>query len=109
VNYVVDGRTIVFRTDRGTTLAGLLRWSSVAFEIDEIDRADRTGWSVLVKGDAREVTSPDQLATLRARPLDVWRVGEAPRWIRVVPAEVTGRRLLRWGGPSREPSALTGA
>lgn len=95
VNYALDGRAVVFRTDRGTALAGLSRWSSVAFEIDHVDPVDRTGWSVLVKGDAREVTDPDGLRSLRRLPLDVWRVGDAPHWVRIVPTEVTGRRLLR--------------
>lgn len=97
INYAVDGHTIVFRTDPGTKLASLLRWSSVGFEIDHVDELHRVGWSVLVKGDAREVVDEDELAALRQLPLDVWTTGEAAHWVRIIPQEVTGRRLVPLG------------
>lgn len=95
VNYAVDGRSIVFRTERGSKLEGLLRWPSVAFEIDHIDPLERSGWSVLVKGQAREVTAAGELATVRRLVMEVWAIGEKPHWVRIVPDEVTGRRLYR--------------
>ena len=95
VNYAVDGRTIVFRSEVGSKLEGLLRWPSVAFEIDHVDPVERTGWSVLVKGQAQQVTDTAHLAVLRGLALDVWAVGDKPHWIRIVPNEVTGRRLHR--------------
>ena len=59
VNFAVDEETIVFRTDPGSKLRGLDRSPSVCFEVDSIDVDDHTGWSVLVKGRAVEVTSAD--------------------------------------------------
>ena len=51
VNYVLDGNTIVFRTDPGLKLAEI-PMRHVAFEIDNATDAD--AWSVLVQGFARE-------------------------------------------------------
>src|SRR5829696_7237901 len=60
VNFVVDDRTIVFRTDAGTKLASLGRNPSVCFQVDGIDPENRTGWSVLVKGRAEEVRNAEE-------------------------------------------------
>ena len=94
VNFVVDGEAIVFRTDPGSKLRGLDRSPSVCFEADQLDLEARTGWSVLVKGRAVEVTGADDLRRVEALPLRYWSVGEKAHWIRIVPAEVTGRRIL---------------
>src|SRR3954471_3662002 len=65
VNYGMDGRTIVIRTHPGTTLSAAAH-ANVAFEVDEIDRTTRTGWSVLVRGLAEEV-GPEHRTELVAR------------------------------------------
>ena len=55
VNYIVDGNDIVVRTDHGETYEHVpLHW--VAFEVDEFDTEAQVGWSVLVRGRARDVT-----------------------------------------------------
>ena len=95
VNHAVDGQTIVFRTERGEKLRGLDRSPSVCFEVDGYDPTTSTGWSVLVKGRAREVTGAEEERRLLALDLRYWSVGPKPRWVRIEPAEVTGRRILR--------------
>ena len=95
VNHVVDGTSIVFRTERGEKLRGLDRSPSVCFEVDGFDAAASTGWSVLVKGRAREVTSAEEERRLLGLDLRYWSAGPKPRWIRIEPTEVTGRRILR--------------
>lgn len=95
VNHVVDGRSIVFRTERGQKLRGLDRSPSVCFEVDGIDVATSTGWSVLVKGRVREVKAAEEERHLLQLDLRYWSVGPKPRWIRIEPAEVTGRRIRR--------------
>ena len=95
VNHAVDGQTIVFRTERGEKLRGLDRNPSVCFEVDGYDPTTSTGWSVLVKGRAREVTAAEEERRLLALDLRYWSVGPKPRWVRIEPAEVTGRRILR--------------
>src|SRR5688500_9953235 len=57
INYIVDGTSLVFRTGAGTKLAGAVLGHHVAFEIDGIHLSDRTVWSVVVKGFAREITN----------------------------------------------------
>lgn len=60
VTDVLDATTesIVFRTGYGTKLDAAGRNAVVAFEIDDLDEATRTGWSVVAIGTASEVTDP---------------------------------------------------
>jgi nitroimidazol reductase NimA-like FMN-containing flavoprotein (pyridoxamine 5'-phosphate oxidase superfamily) len=95
VNFVVDEGTIVFRTDAGSKLRGLDRSPSVCFEADGINLDEHTGWSVLVKGRAAEVTTPEDRRTAAALPLQSWALGQKAHWIRIRPTEVTGRRIHR--------------
>jgi nitroimidazol reductase NimA-like FMN-containing flavoprotein (pyridoxamine 5'-phosphate oxidase superfamily) len=95
VNYSVDGETIVFRTDRGAKLRGLDRSPAVCFQVDGVDFDDHTGWSVLIKGRAVEVTDTAERKRLDGLGLQYWTVGDKPHWIRIVPTEVTGRRITR--------------
>jgi nitroimidazol reductase NimA-like FMN-containing flavoprotein (pyridoxamine 5'-phosphate oxidase superfamily) len=94
VNHVVDDQSIVFRTDPGSKLRGLDRSPSVCFEVDELDPSTATGWSVLLKGKAAEITDGADLERARELPLRFWVVGERDHWIRVTPVEVTGRRIV---------------
>lgn len=107
VNYVVDhlldgSPTIVFRTDPGTKLAGLGRTPSISFEVDDLDMVEHTGWSILVKGRARQVRElPDahEQDRIQELPVDHWDPG-LKRWsIRIEPTEVTGRRIGRPASP----------
>jgi uncharacterized protein len=100
VNFVLDRHMVVFRTDAGTKLDAACRGSRVAFEIDGTDAAAHTGWSVVVRGEAVEVTDPAELARLRKRRLDPWAPGAKARFVRILPAALTGRRILAPGGPS---------
>jgi len=95
VNHVVDQATIVFRTDPGSKLHGLLRSPAVCYQIDGIDPDTSTGWSVLVKGTATELTHPDDLRRVAELPLEYWSIGRKQHWIRITPTEVTGRRIGR--------------
>jgi nitroimidazol reductase NimA-like FMN-containing flavoprotein (pyridoxamine 5'-phosphate oxidase superfamily) len=98
VNYVLDGETVLFRTDAGTKVDGLRR-HPVAFEVDDIDSGERTGWCVLVQGVAHEV-APEEVGRACVDP---WAGGEKRQWVRVVPRRITGRRLtseVMDGGPA---------
>jgi nitroimidazol reductase NimA-like FMN-containing flavoprotein (pyridoxamine 5'-phosphate oxidase superfamily) len=95
VNHVVDENTIVFRTDPGNKLHGLSRSPAVCYQVDGIDPDTATGWSVLVKGAATELTHPDDLRRVAQLPVHYWALGDKQHWIRITPAEVTGRRIWR--------------
>jgi len=101
VNYRTDGRTILFRTDPGSKLRGLERSPSVSFEIDDVEPESRTGWSVLVKGRARELVDAGEVRVASQPGLDHWSIGAKAHWVRIEPYEVTGRQLMAPKGSSR--------
>jgi uncharacterized protein len=95
VNFVLDGNGVVFRTVPGTKLDAAVAGTVVAFEVDGSDAAHEAGWSVLIRGIAREVTEPDVLARVRALPLRSWaRYGDADRYVRVEAELITGRCVV---------------
>jgi len=100
VNFILDRHMVVFRTDEGTKLDAAARGSRVAFEIDGTDEAARTGWSVLIRGEATEVTDPAELARLRKLRVSPWAPGAKTHYVRILPAKLTGRRIWAPGGPS---------
>jgi uncharacterized protein len=97
VNYVVDeDNGVVFRTDAGTKLDGVTRGGSVVFEVDDLDPAARSGWSVILSGRAQEITTFDSPAAReRAGRLALfpWSPSEKPHLVRISAASVTGRRV----------------
>jgi uncharacterized protein len=92
VNYVLDQGLVVFRTDPGSKLDATER-EQVAFEVDAVEEATRTGWSVVVRGTLAEITDPTHLARLRTLPLYPWAPGEKANYVRVQPRRITGRRI----------------
>jgi nitroimidazol reductase NimA-like FMN-containing flavoprotein (pyridoxamine 5'-phosphate oxidase superfamily) len=71
VSYLLDHEEIIFRTANGSKLAAATRNAIVAFEVDEIDSVNRSGWSVLGVGHAYEGTDPQRLADLADSPPSV--------------------------------------
>jgi nitroimidazol reductase NimA-like FMN-containing flavoprotein (pyridoxamine 5'-phosphate oxidase superfamily) len=95
VNYRLDGALIVFRTAEGMKLESVpLR--RVAFEVDRLDPSMRTGWSVLVRGHAMEVTSAlgEPYESLRSAPLAPWAPGPKEHWVAVEIESITGRQIV---------------
>ena len=92
VNYVVDGDSIVFRTDEGTKLDAGPR-ARACFEIDGFDRARRTGWSVVATGRLEEEADAGEVERLGRLDLAPWAGGPKSHWMRLVPDRITGRRI----------------
>ena len=93
VNYRYARGSIVFRTALGEKSDAAMMDRPVAFEIDDWDPVHETGWSVLVKGTAHEVDA-DDAAAADASTLQPWaRAVERDIWVRIVPNEITGRRV----------------
>jgi hypothetical protein len=88
VNYRVDDRTFLVRIATGT-VAELLQPRSVSFEVDEIDPAHRSGWSVLAQV-TPVVEDPDCDDDDEPRP---WAAGDRHRLVRLVPTFISGRRI----------------
>jgi nitroimidazol reductase NimA-like FMN-containing flavoprotein (pyridoxamine 5'-phosphate oxidase superfamily) len=94
VNYAVAGQKIVFRSEDGSKVRAL-QDGGVAFEVDHIDNANRSGWSVLVRGTSEEVEMegvPELLRQINGVPLP-WKKGIHRIWVVITPKTVTGRRL----------------
>jgi uncharacterized protein len=96
VNHALDGRRIVLRTAPGTKLCAALSHTVVAFEADGFDPFDHSGWSVLVRGPAREITDPSDLARARTLPLRPWANDEADRFVAIDIELISGRRIPGW-------------
>jgi nitroimidazol reductase NimA-like FMN-containing flavoprotein (pyridoxamine 5'-phosphate oxidase superfamily) len=94
VNYALDGETVVFRTAEGTVLTGA-SLTRVAFEVDNVDDTTRTGWSVVVKGQADDIGDAIDATSERLRRLTLvtWAPGRRDRWFVIRPQEITGRRI----------------
>ena len=95
VNYILDKRTIAFRTDDGTKLD----WASmgpVAFEIDLTDPLYHTGWSVLVQGTGRDITEglDTWSKSVSAHTLTPWAGGARDHWVAIAVPTFSGRRIV---------------
>lgn len=97
VNYAMVGDMIVFRTGEGTKLDAAFHRIRMAFEIDRIDVTAGTGWSVVVRGPAEVVTSPNELFALRATPLRSFADAPKHGWVMIHSEVITGHRVSRQG------------
>jgi len=92
VNFVIQDRTVLVRTEPMNTLARHLRESATcAFEVDEIDPELHTGWSVLVRGSASVVRHLSADPT--AQWPGPWAPGDRHLLLRITPDALSGRRL----------------
>ncbi len=102
VNYVVDSRTILFRTAEGTKLVSTAINNQVVFEADDHNVAE--GWSVIIKGHARSLRTSEEIANAERAQVLPWTASESKtHYVRVIPETVTGRRF-QFGSPPMEQS-----
>jgi nitroimidazol reductase NimA-like FMN-containing flavoprotein (pyridoxamine 5'-phosphate oxidase superfamily) len=92
VNYALDRDTILIQVSPHSALARHLRGASATFQLDDFDDYNQSGWSVLVRGDASYV-EPADLTAAERRP-STWAEGQRTLHVRIVPREISGRRLL---------------
>lgn len=92
VNYVFRDGAVVFRTQEGGPMDQDLRTGlegvdiKIGFEVDRIDEALHEGWSVLIQGPAHHVPAGEV-------EVETWAGGDRRIYIRVVPHQITGRRI----------------
>jgi nitroimidazol reductase NimA-like FMN-containing flavoprotein (pyridoxamine 5'-phosphate oxidase superfamily) len=91
VNFVVQDRTVLFRTAEGTKLVSAAINHHVLFEADDHDVAE--GWSVIVKGIARMLHTDDDIAKAERAQLLPWTAIRKQHYVRVLPVQITGRRF----------------
>jgi nitroimidazol reductase NimA-like FMN-containing flavoprotein (pyridoxamine 5'-phosphate oxidase superfamily) len=93
VNYQYVNGCVVFRSASGEKTGAASMRQPMSFEIDEWDLHAKAGWSVLIKGfgDLMADDHPMALAAVTLRP---WATAtERDIWMRIVPNEITGRRV----------------
>jgi len=95
VNHIVVDGNVIIRSSQGTILSTEVAPAGavVAFEADELDGAERLGWSVIITGMAHLVTDPQDIERFQAR-LHPWVAGTMDQVIRIRPEIVTGFELV---------------
>ncbi len=104
VNFVVQHRTVLFRTAEGTKLVSAAINSSVLFEVDGHDVAE--GWSVIVKGTAQLLSTDEEIDEAERAQLLPWTATVKQHFVRIRPLSVTGRRFSFGSEPDRDFTAV---
>ncbi|MGD9793428.1 MAG: pyridoxamine 5'-phosphate oxidase family protein [Acidimicrobiia bacterium] len=93
INHAVDQRTVVFKTEAGTKLAGAVCGRAVAYEVDGYDSWSGDAWSVVIKGRAEELEKLVDLEHVEKLNLLPWSTSPKSRWVRIIADEISGRRF----------------
>jgi uncharacterized protein len=99
VNFVVQHRTVLFRTAEGTKLVSAAINDRVLFEADDHNVAE--GWSVIVEGAARLLRTDEEIEEAERGQLLPWTATVKQHYVRVKPLAVTGRRFRFGSEPDR--------
>lgn len=99
VNFVVQDRTVLFRTAEGTKLVSAAINNRVLFEADERNAVE--GWSVIVKGVARMLHTDEDIEIAERAQLQPWTATLKLHYVRVIPTQITGRRFQFGPEPDR--------
>jgi nitroimidazol reductase NimA-like FMN-containing flavoprotein (pyridoxamine 5'-phosphate oxidase superfamily) len=99
VNYVVDGRSVVFRTAEGSKLTELTINDEVLFEVD--DYTDTDAWSVVVRGRAHRLETSDDVRAADELPLKPWIPTLKYNYVRIEADSLSGRDFRRGQEPDR--------
>jgi uncharacterized protein len=105
VNYrLVDG-CIVFRSSPGSKLSAAASRAVVAFEVDDYNAADRSGWSVLVVGQSNVVDDVDMRFNALEAGLSPYVDGPRGAIVRIDPTFVSARRIVHLPAGSVAPES----
>ncbi|GAA5041811.1 pyridoxamine 5'-phosphate oxidase family protein [Streptomyces similanensis] len=95
VNFALDpDSSVLLRTSAGSDLVRAVDGVVVAFEADAFDARSRSGWSVVVTGQAGVVTDPAEHERLLRTGPHSWMPIRDDVFIRIESAMVTGRELV---------------
>src|SRR5512133_261626 len=93
VTYQYRNGSVIFRTSPVGALSGLVRRTSVAFEIDGIDEQNKSGWSVLVLGFAEAMAHNYLLTSAWETGAVPWAEGIRNLFIEIKPRKMSGRAV----------------
>lgn len=100
VNFVVQHRSVLFRTAEGTKLVSAAINNNVLFEADDHNAVE--GWSVVVKGIARTLRTDEEIVEAEKAQLLPWTATVKQNYVRIRPMSITGRRFTFGSEPDRE-------
>ncbi|MEN4479741.1 pyridoxamine 5'-phosphate oxidase family protein [Mycolicibacterium cosmeticum] len=92
INFVVQHRTVLFRTAEGTKLTSAAINRNVLFEADDTTISE--GWSVILKGMAQTPRTDDDIHDAERAWLYPWTATPKPHFVRIRPLRITGRRFV---------------
>jgi uncharacterized protein len=101
VNFVVQHRTVLFRTAEGTKLVSTAINNRVLFEADDHNVAE--GWSVILTGTGRMLRTNEELEEAERAQLLPWTATLKQHYVRIQPISITGRRFRF--GPEPKPES----
>ena len=96
MNFVLVDRHILLRTAAGSTVASSVDDTIVAFEVDDLDVATSSGWSVTVTGRASLVTDPGLIRRYETVPRVPWAAGVRDRFLTITTEKI---ECQRFSGP----------
>jgi len=101
VNFVVQRKTLLFRTAEGTKLLTAVLNEHVVFEADDHNVVE--GWSVVLRGSAHALSSSAEIDEARRAGLYTWVATQKLRFVRITPDTLTGRRFVFGPEPDGPP------
>ena len=101
LNYLVHEGEIYFRTAEGSKLFSLTLNNDVLFEADNVDADSQEAWSVVVKGNARTLSSNAEIEAADQMPLKPWLPTLKYNYVVVSPNEISGRKFHLGDEPER--------
>ncbi|GAB3017623.1 pyridoxamine 5'-phosphate oxidase [Mycobacterium bourgelatii] len=104
VNFVVQRKSVLFRTAQGAKLVSAAMNKNVVFEADDHNASE--AWSVIIRGRARSLRSDEEIEDAESAHLQSWTDSEKPHYVRILPDLVTGRRF-QLGASQRGQSVPT--
>ena len=98
--FTVSGNDVLIPTGLGSKMAAGSRGAVLAFEVDDYDLAERTGWNVTVVGPSRLISDPSHVTALNALGVLPWAPAKTHCYIALHMAVVRGRRISSPRRPS---------
>ncbi|HEX6358713.1 pyridoxamine 5'-phosphate oxidase family protein [Actinophytocola sp.] len=93
VNFRLYRGHVVIRVAGGAKLDAAAGHAVVAFQADQLDADQLSGWSVTVVGHAELITDVDDLVAVSGIWLQPWATGRRQHFVRIRTEKVTGRGL----------------
>jgi nitroimidazol reductase NimA-like FMN-containing flavoprotein (pyridoxamine 5'-phosphate oxidase superfamily) len=89
---LLDG-DVVFRTAPGEKLIAATLGQEIVFEIDGVEPARRTGWSVNVVGRAEHIVGHDEKERVAQLGIEPWAGDYRNEYMRLRTERISGRRI----------------